>query len=87
MFQSRGENYEEEEDELSFEFGDRKLTNTASQWMPIQSSSKNSDLYYEEKDSSWKDFFSQLCQCFRWKTEGSESEHLKVNNRSLYTRS
>jgi hypothetical protein len=87
MFQSPV-NYEEEDDALSFEFGDRNLANTAPQRMPIKSSSKNSDLYYEEKDSSWREFFSQLCQCFRgWKNEGSETQHLKVNNKSSYTRS
>lgn len=93
MFQSSPKvNYEEadegeEEDELSFEFGDHKLTNKASQRMPIQVTSKNADLYYEEKDSySWKDILTQCCQCLQWRNTNNETEHLKVNNRSLYTR-
>jgi hypothetical protein len=84
MFQSRVNDYEEEsEDDLSLEFGDHLLPNTHPK--PSFPSPKNNELYYEEKNSAFKDLLIQICQCFQWKKEGSEAECVRLTNKATYT--
>lgn len=80
---------EDEEDDLSYEFGDHKLhniTSTTSNRSNNMKISRNNDLYYEEKNSYMYEILSQLCQCFHWKKEEScKEERIKLTRKSNYS--